>query len=786
MTRSIQLTDSTIAPGHIHDSAETFRRQVLKPLPEPFAPADITAGMENELQAAVEGDKKNVDLALSLMESGYYKTLMLRAGRGDLSPQTVADINAFVEKKQVQVWENSWVRFPRHLLGEHSLTVLEHDFLADKQGKQNTQRSDLDRFLFIKEGRSWLRLPVSYLLKLSLIEAVSQEEVQAPLFSTMANRLSRHFISDNISPEITSFALAQGQNNAFPGSRLAAEGSQRYFFTQLLIRYAEKKFKLDQSGQRIHLYFAPTPPQRQKKLNTLISDQLYCDLFLNPCLSGWARGEEKKAYMKLCHRTLCRSQLNTIAVLKEAGIITNNLVVLPNTSNTSLANNGTHITLASKSLTNSFKNYQTSSSRPYEKYFGDLAIKITEHFLPLFVGTLSAAPYRQGFNNFHPEKVLGFLPHQLEATHLRMIWRRWKKKAQLRFCGHSFTPMGPEWLDTLLSKTLGLRGDYIIDNRLIDYLVALPSQEDYPALNGLEHNQDFLKRDLFEMGIFNPQMPMYLPYRMRDMASYGFTGFEGRHFSLFPSFHNHLAASANLQALIMHLAYQWIIDGKVTHHHIPDTPFIESERRQIFFNTAIGIPTFYVRADTTNRFLKRILSLVEKQRSSRRYKGYIRIKLKAYQLACITFLKQNGGEIINQSCFAEELASIESIINGSQPSAFEILTANILGCQGKKRSPIAIDASEFNDAAETYYRTELCSSNMREGLHAFIQHSRILEQSGNELTDKLKNRLIGTCPADRFIARAGKKVIQGQASEKEVHSLLLLFLLMMEQETAAA
>jgi len=63
---------------------------------------------------------------------------------------------------------------------------------------------------------------------------------------------------------------------------------------------------------------------------------------------------------------------------------------------------------------------------------GDLVIKIAEHFLPLFVGTYSAAPYRMDFCDFHPEKALGFLPHELDYTHLRMIWRRWKKKADLK------------------------------------------------------------------------------------------------------------------------------------------------------------------------------------------------------------------------------------------------------------------------------------------------------------------------------------------------------------------
>ncbi len=62
---------------------------------------------------------------------------------------------------------------------------------------------------------------------------------------------------------------------------------------------------------------------------------------------------------------------------------------------------------------------------------GDLVVKIVEHFLPLFVGTYSAAPYRLDFVDLHPEKALGFLPHELDYTHLRMLWRRWQKKANL-------------------------------------------------------------------------------------------------------------------------------------------------------------------------------------------------------------------------------------------------------------------------------------------------------------------------------------------------------------------
>jgi hypothetical protein len=124
-------------------------------------------------------------------------------------------------------------------------------------------------------------------------------------------------------------------------------------------------------------------------------------------------------YMHLCHTVLSRSQLNAVIKLREAGIIVNNLVVLPSTSNISLANNGTHISLGSRLLTRLMQDPHSGYGPLEEKHYGDLAIKIVEHFLPLFVGTYSAAPYRIDFMDFHPERVLGFLPHELDFTHLR-------------------------------------------------------------------------------------------------------------------------------------------------------------------------------------------------------------------------------------------------------------------------------------------------------------------------------------------------------------------------------
>ncbi len=145
-------------------------------------------------------------------------------------------------------------------------------------------------------------------------------------------------------------------------------------------------------GQQAMIYFAPHPPQRQKRLNAIIPDSFYRELFMSPCLSGWDRGEDKHRYMHLCHQTLSRSQINAVAKLREAGIIANNLVVLPTLSNTSLANNGVHISLGSRKLTARLADPRSGFRADHEKLLGDLSIKIAEHFLPLFVGSYRPPP----------------------------------------------------------------------------------------------------------------------------------------------------------------------------------------------------------------------------------------------------------------------------------------------------------------------------------------------------------------------------------------------------------
>jgi hypothetical protein len=572
------------------------------------------------------------------------------------------------------------------------------------------------------------------------------------------------------------------------GRALAKETSKRFLLTQLLIMYANDSFGLRERGQEARVYFSPHPHMRQKQLNDCISDAFYRELFMSPCLSGWDRGEEKHRYMSLCHQVLSRSQMNAVSKLREAGIITRNLVVLPNISNISLANNGTHISLGSLKLSRRLADPQSGFTEAHEKYAGDLVIKMVEHFLPLFVGAYSATPYRLDFTDFHPEKALSFLPHELDFTHLRMIWRRWKKKAKFKAFGQPITPFGIDLLDRAISAIFRLKGDFVPDFRLIDYFVALMSTDRSPALDGTIGSGQRLKKDLAELGVFDTKMALYLLYRLRKQSIMGYSGFEGRYYSLFHSLEEDMGPATDLQTLLNALAFKYIAEGKLTHAHIPDEPFIESERRQIFFGTAIGVPTFYVRKDTGNLFLRRIVERTNKVRSSRRYPGYLRVYNLEYRKALARILKKDASDIIEM--LHMEGAIKDLIMRLEYPeehSAFGKLTGEVLRDMNG-RAPMKHQAKDFNRGAERCYRGALRKSHMREAFRFLEEDVRNLHALSNGSSGYRESLLFvfRDRSSMEFLQGVQEDVLEERASLDALRQLINLVLVTIHHDTRAA
>jgi hypothetical protein len=755
----------------------------------PFVGADATVGMENELQAAVVGHKSTVDLPQTILASDFYANLLKRHGRGELPRTAIARLEEYIEERDRAVWENSWVRFPRRTLLPETAAAFKRDLLYDKTNPSLGMRGDAGSFCCEVHGEEFLRVPVSYLLKLALLQAVASQPWLPGWIKETAQDLTEAFISDNTSPEINSFYVVSADCPRGLGEALSRETAKRYLLMQLLIEYSREVFELDLHGQRPAVYFAPTPPRRQQLLNEGVSDAFYRDLFMSPCLSGWDCGEEKKRYMHLCHQVLSRSHLNTLAKLRDAGIINNNLVVLPNTSNISLANNGAHISLGSRKLSRALADRKSPFTSREEKFYGDLVIKFVEHFLPLLVGLYSAAPRRLGFEDFHPERALGFLPHELDYTHLRMLWRRWKKKADLRFCGYRWTPLGPPWMDRLLGIVFRLRGDLVPDFRLIDYLACLQSTEQSPGLDGRPGNSLRLKRNLEELGVFDQRMACYLLYRQREHATMGFTGFEGRFYSLFPSLRRDLAAATDLQALLTALAYKLIIQRRLSHASIPDDPSTESERRQIFFAAALDVPTFFVRQSGPNTVLHSLIARTANVRLSRRYSRYLRVQLADYRRALVQYLRSEAGDVIEAMQLHSRLDDLEQRIEAPECNgAGGRLVRDILGHSAESR-PIRVPAREFNAAAEAYYRNELRCLHIAEGLEILKEDLDAFEAgckpcSRNE--GRFLKHLLGGGRATIVVSELGSRLRTGQIKRSELVRLMNLLLVSIHRDMQMA
>ena len=755
----------------------------------PFSAGDVTAGSESELQAVVAGDRRQVDLPLIIEQSNYFANMMKRAASGETSHRAVADLERFLADNSSNVWENSWVRFPLKRLSAYTRQVLEQDLLTDKQNPAAGQRADAARFFFhAADGTVMLRLPISYLIKLALADLIGSQQILPDLIRQTGIRLLGHYLNDNTSPETFSFNVVSLTPRNGMGAAIARETAIRFLMTQLLLQYANQAFGITEHGQQAMAYFAPHPPVRQKELNDHIPDSFYRELFMSPCLSGWDRGEDKFRYMQLCHQVLSRSQLNAVAKLKDAGIILNNLVVLPNVSNVSLANNGTHISIGSRRLTAALQDSGSGFKAAHEKLLGDLTIKISEHFLPLFVGSYTAAPFRLAYSDFHPEKALGFLPHELDYTHLRMLWRRWRKKADISIFGQSVTPFGPPAVDSFISRAFGLKGDFVPDYRLVDYLVCLLSTDRSPALNGQPGNTDLLRRDLADMGVFDEQMSVYLLYKQREYAKMGFSGFEGRHYSLFQTFQGDMGRAADLQTLITTLAYKYMAQG-IDHRSIPDDPSLESERRQIFFGAAIGLPTFFVRKDTANNFLHRIISRTQGVRPSKRYPGYLRVLIQDYRLALLGVLREDGADLIEQMGLQETMSDLaQRIREPEQYAASGRLTGGILAHLGS-RSALKTGARDFNTGAEEYYRTTLRRQQTAEAFDLLQGECARLDRQAAELDEPLRKALLLVLQGqsvDQFLVAVRQDILLEQADIPTLQRLMNLLLLKVHHDQQQA
>lgn len=204
----------------------------------PFMTGDATAGAENEFQAVVAGKRENIDLARVIETSNYYRNLVEQARTGETSQRRVMALERLLKDKDGRDWENSWVWFPRRFLNRFANQVFNADLKADKSISTSEYRRDAACFVFEKNGENQVRVPVSYLLKLALADAIGDHNGVPEPVKAWGEKMLTHFSNDNSSPELFSFYPVKSDGSGRLGEKLAAETLLRFLLTQALVAYA--------------------------------------------------------------------------------------------------------------------------------------------------------------------------------------------------------------------------------------------------------------------------------------------------------------------------------------------------------------------------------------------------------------------------------------------------------------------------------------------------------------------------------------------------------------------
>jgi hypothetical protein len=291
------------------------------------------------------------------------------------------------------------------------------------------------------------------------------------------------------------------------------------------------------------------------------------------------------------------------------------------------------------------------------------------------------------------------------------------------------------------------------------------------------------------MGIFDGQMSVYLLYKLREYATVGFSGFEGRHYSLFENLEDDMGGAADLQTLVTALAFKYQAVGKLTHAHIPDDPSVESERRQIFFGAAIGIPTFYVRKNSGNLFLRKILLRTRHVRQSHRYPGYLRVRTEEYCRALVQLLVEDAADLIEALSLRETIEDLMARLeHPERHSAAGRLTRGILDTLNAK-SPMSLSAREFNEGAEKYYRETLRQRHMSEAFRFLEEDCHKADLAATEFADgdreTLQSILTGEC-ALRFLQNTQRDVLAERAPAELLRKLIGLVLFTIKRDIEEA
>jgi hypothetical protein len=265
--------------------------------------------------------------------------------------------------------------------------------------------------------------------------------------------------------------------------------------------------------------------------------------------------------------------------------------------------------------------------------------------------------------------------------------------------------------------------------------------------------------------------------RLREFSRMGFSGFEGRYYSLFPTFGRDMALATSLQQLLLMVAYQLALDGSVRAEDIPDDPTSESERRQPFFFAAAGLPAFYVHKRSRNELLKKILRHCGSTRSSWRHPDYLRVPIADYRDALLVWLTENARVTITQAQAELIVVELRFRLADQNQQAHSRVLNGILEQSGA-RNPLKLPSREFNQLAEHYYRETLRRENLCEAFEHLREDAQALAKSEHPEVGAIVRHSVRVQDPVRFLDSIGERFVADKLTEQEAAAVLNLLLLL--------
>jgi hypothetical protein len=257
----------------------------------------------------------------------------------------------------------------------------------------------------------------------------------------------------------------------------------------------------------------------------------------------------------------------------------------------------------------------------------------------------------------------------------------------------------------------------------------------------------------------------------------GFSGFEGRYYSLFPTFGRDMAPAADLQQLLLMVSYQLALDGTVNAEDIPDDPTSESERRQPFFFAAAGLPAFYVHKKSRNELLKKMLAHCRSTRSSWRHPDYLRVSIGDYRDALLTWLEQNARDNIGQAQADVTIIDLRFRLADKNLQASQRVINGVIGEPGD-REPLKLRAREFNQLAEQHYRETLRRANLRESFDQLREDAQAMAKSEHPELNAMVRYGVRVQDPLRFLDSIAERLVADELTSQEVLTVLNLLLLL--------